>query len=284
MSGQTKRIGVIFAGALLCAHGQWLNYPAPGTPRMRDGKPDLSAKAPRASNGKPDLSGVWQTEFTPSGENERLFGDVFEDFVVPGDDPRTFSKYFFNILADFKPSEAPIRPEGVELFRKNADTRGKGNPASQCLPQGIPRADILSYAPFKIIQTPGLIAILYEVDNTHRQIYTDGRKLPVDPQPAWLGYSVGGWEGDTLVVDTAGFNDKSWLDSRGHPHSEDLRIRERFHRRNFGHMDLQLTIEDAKMYTRPFTIKATELLIPDSDILESICNENEKDRAHLGKP
>jgi len=146
MSGQTKRIGVIFAGALLCAHGQWLNYPAPGTPRMRDGKPDLSAKAPRASNGKPDLSGVWQTEFTPSGENERLFGDVFEDFVVPGDDPRTFSKYFFNILADFKPGEAPIRPEGVELFRKNADTRGKGNPASQCLPQGIPRADILSYA------------------------------------------------------------------------------------------------------------------------------------------
>lgn len=263
------------------AEAQWLNYPAPGTPRTPDGKPNLSAKAPRASNGKPDLSGVWRTEYAPPGENERLFGDVFKDFVVPGDDPRTFSRYFLNILADFKPDEAPIRPEAAELFRKNAERRGPDNPGTRCLPQGIPRADILSYAPFKIIQTPGLLAILYEVDNTHRQVYTDGRKLPDDPQPAWLGYSVGKWAGDTLVVDSAGFNDKSWLDSFGHPHSADLRIQERFRRRDFGHLDLQVTVEDLKMYTRPFTITATELLLPDSDILEAICNENEKDRLHL---
>jgi hypothetical protein len=280
MNDRRKGIGVIFAGALLCANAQWLNYPAPGTPRGRDGNPNLSAKTPRAANGKPDLSGVWQTELAPSGENERIFGDIFKPFAVPGDDPRTFSKYFLNILADFKPEEAPIRPEAAELFRKRAERGASDNPSTQCLPQGIPRADLFP-APFRIIQTPGLIAILYEVDNTHRQVHTDGRKLPVDPQPAWLGYSVGKWEGDTLVVDTAGFNDKSWLDARGHPHSEDLRIHERLHRRDFGHMDLQVTVEDPKMYTRPFTIKATELLVPDSDILEYICNENEKDRPHL---
>jgi hypothetical protein len=277
------RLFVLMALLASGAHAQWLNFPAPGTPRTRDGKPDLTAKTPRASSGKPDLSGVWQTEFAPAGENANLFGAYVKDFVVPGDDPGMFSKYFFNVLVDFKPEDAPIRPAAAELTRRNAERRGTDNPPTRCLPQGLPRADVFNYAPFKIIQTPGVIAVLYEVDNTHRQIYTDGRKLPVDPQPSWLGYSVGRWEGDTLVVDSAGFNDKSWLDLSGHPHSEDLRIQERFHRRDFGHMDLSITIEDPKMYTRPFTIKVTELLVPDSDILESICNENEKDRTHIEK-
>jgi len=279
MLGRKARIAIMFVGALMCARAQWLNYPTPGTPRTRDGKPDLSAKAPRASNGKPDLSGVWQTEFAPPGEIERLFGAGVNAFVEPGDDPRTFSKYFLNILADFKPAEAPIRPEAAELARKNGASGN--NPVLRCLPLSLPGADILSYAPFKIVQTPGLIVVMYEVDNSRRQIYTDGRKLPADPQPAWLGYSVGKWEGDTLVVDTAGFNDKSWLDAFGHPHSEALRVEERFHRRDFGHMDFQATVDDPKMYTKPFTITASERLIPDSDILESICNENEKDRSHM---
>jgi hypothetical protein len=278
MSGQKKKIGIMFAGALVCAHAQWLNYPSPGTPRMRDGKPDLSAKAPRSSDGKPDLSGVWQTEPVPPGES--LLGDE-SFFVVPGDDPRTFNKYFWNILADFKPAELPIRPEAAELFRKNVATAI--TPVSSCLPLGIPGADMLAYAPFKIIQTRGVTVVLYEVDNTHRQIYTDGRKLPADPNPAWLGYSVGRWEGDTFVVDSAGFNDRGRLDGFGHPRSEALRLQERFHRRDFGHMDLQVTIEDPKMYLKPITVKVTELLVPDSDVLESFCNENEKDRAHLQK-
>jgi hypothetical protein len=285
MRGQKKWIGIVFAGALACAHAQWLNYPTPGTPRTRDGKPNLSAPAPRASNGKPDLSGVWETEPAPPGEIQRLFGD-FSYEAVPGDDPRTFNKYFFNILADFKPEEAPIRPEAAaELTRKRAEGLGfKDGPPSHCLPLGIPGADILSYAPYKIIQAPGVIVMLYEVDNTRRQIYTDGRKLPVDPQPAWLGYSVGKWEGDTLVVDTAGFNDKSWLDAFGHPHSDALRVQERFRRRDFGHMELQVTIDDPKIFTRPFTIKVNQLLNPDSDLLESFCTENEKDRPHLASP
>jgi hypothetical protein len=267
---------------VLFAPGQWLNYPTPGTPRGVDGKPNLSAKAPRASNGKPDLSGVWRTEYDSSGDNERRFGASITAFSVPGDDPSTFSKYFLNILVDFKPEDNPMRPVAVELFRKNTEKKANSSSA-RCLPQGLPRTDINSYSPFKILQTPGLIAVLYEVDNTHRQIYTDGRTLPVDPQPTWGGYSVGRWDGDTLVVDAAGFNDETWLDSGGHPHSDALRVHERFHRRDFGHMDLSVTVDDPRMYTKPFTIKVTELLQADTDILESVCNENEKDRARLDK-
>src|SRR5262249_22477755 len=136
--------------------------------------------------------------------------------------------------------------------------------------------------PNKVIQTPRLIVMIFESDSTIRQIYTDGRSLPEDPQPAWLGYSVGKWDHDTLVVETAGFNDKSWLDAFGHPHSDALRVTERYRRRDFGHMDVEMTFDDPKMYTKPFTIKFTQRLLADSDILESFCAENEKDRAHMG--
>jgi len=273
------KLGLLLAATLLCAQAQWLNHPAPGTPRTKDGKPNLSAKAPRAANGKPDLSGVWLTQFSPPGENQ--FNASYA--VVPGDDPRTFSKYVSNILADFEPPNSkngvsPMRPEAAEILSKRIPMQ---NPSAHCLPHSIVRADIHSYAPYKIVQTPGLILILYEIDGSHRQVYTDGRKLPQDPQPSWLGYSVGHWDGDTLVIETAGFNDKSWLDSAGHPHSEAMRVEERFHRRDFGHMDLQLTIDDPKMYTRPFSIKVTEVLQPDSDILENVCLEDEKDLTHL---
>jgi hypothetical protein len=147
---------------------------------------------------------------------------------------------------------------------------------------GVPRAELIAF-PFKIVQTPGLIVMMYEADNTRRQIYTDGRKLPTDPNPTWMGYSVGHWEGETLVVDTAGFNDKIWLDIFGHPVSESMHVQERFSRRDFGHMDLQITIDDPKMYTKPFTFKVTQLLLPDSDIFEYFCTENEKDRAHINR-
>lgn len=271
-------IGIVFAGAVMCANAQWLNYPTPGTPRTKDGKPNLSAPAPRASNGKPDLSGVWQVEPPAPGEMERKVGDV-GTFAVPGDDPREFSPYFFNILGDFKREDAPMRPAAAEIFMKNAKTFGKEHPYSRCLPMGIPSTEMIA-VPFKMIQTPGILVILNELDFTYRQIYTDGRPLPVDPQPSWLGYSIGRWEGDTLVVTTAGFNDKGWLDAIGHTHSEALRVEERFRRRDFGHMELQVTIEDAKTFTKPFTIKVNQLLVPDSDILETVCAENERDRAH----
>ena len=261
---------------------QWVSYPAPGTPRTRDGKPNLTAPAPRASNGKPDLSGLWHVQPTSVEEMKRLFGDdlikASDATSVPGMELDTISKYAINIFADLKPGEEPMRPEAAALFGKRAQG-GVRDPGVDCLPLGIPISSLVSEV-HKVVQTPGLIVILLEVDNAHRQIYTDGRKLPVDPQPSWLGYSVGKWEGDTLVVDTAGFNDKAWLDILGHPRSESMHLTERYHRRDFGHMDVEMTFDDPKMYTKPFTIKVTHQLIPDSDILEYFCAENEKDRAH----
>jgi hypothetical protein len=269
---------ILLVGAHFSANAQWLNYPTPGTPRTPDGKPNLTAPVPRAANGKPELSGVWQVEPTPAEEMRRLFGDMSADGAL-GDTTSAFSKYLINILLDFKPEESPLRPEFAELLRQR---RGKETPLLHCLPIGIPADDLLP-GPFKIIQTPELILVRNEYENTLRQIYTDGRKPPTDPDPLWLGYSVGKWDADTLVVDTVGFNDRGWLDGTGHPRSEALHVVERFHRRDFGHMDVQVTIDDPKVYTKPFSVKFTELLQPDSDVTEYFCAENEKDRPHIGE-
>jgi len=276
-----QRLFVLFAILSTGARAQWLHYPTPGIPRTRDGKPNLSAPAPR-SNGKPDVSGLWQVEPTPFDEMTRMFGPELDSLSVPGDDPRNFSKYAFNILADFKPEEAPMRPEAAQIVQSRLKSFGIGNPTTQCLLGGVPFGGLLPF-PNKFIQTPGVIVILQEADGGLRQIFTDGRKHTADPQPSWMGYSVGRWEGDSLIVDTVGFNDKGWLDGSGHPHSEALKIQERYRRRDFGHMDVQVTVDDPKMYTRPFTIKYTLDLVPDSEIAEYVCDENEKDRSHLGK-
>jgi hypothetical protein len=269
---------IAFAVLLLA---QWLNYPQPGVPRLPNGKVDLNMKTPRTREGTPDLSGVWQTELeTPEMIASRSRDEAANLLIVPGDDPRTFSRYFFNVLADFTADNAPMRPATAEYMRRVGE-RKAGNPSGLCLPHGLPQADLMSYSPFKFVQTPGLIAVMYELDNNFRQIYTDGRTLPKDLQPTWGGYSVGRWEGDTLVVDAAGFNDRTRLDVAGHPHSEALHLQERFHRRDFGHMDVTITIDDPVMYTKSFTVKATEILLPDDDVLETVCAENEKDGAHL---
>ena len=231
---------------------QWLNYPSPGIPRTRDGKPNLSAPAPRAADGKPDLSGVWRTKQ---------------------------ASYLFYVTSDLKPAE--ILPQAAALYKQQADNFRKDSDGIACLPPG-PKAGISGGGfPAKIVQTPGLVVILYEYQTIFRQIFTDGRKHPADPSPTWLGYSVGTWDGDTLVVDTVGFNNLSWLDARGHGHSEDMRVEERFHRRDFGHLEVAVTIADPKMFTKPFTINFVEQLLPDTDVFEHICYENEKDAAHL---
>ncbi len=275
----TFSLGIFLMVTMVSANAQWLNYPAPRTPLTRDGKPNLSAKAPRAPNGKPDLSGVWQIEPPPPGEIERLNPAITTGVGgADGDDPSTFSKYFINLLVDFKPGEEPLRPEAAALMSKRRETMD--SPSSHCLPHGVPAAELIGF-PFKIFQTPDTIAIFYEEKGLFRQIHTDGRKLPANPFPSWMGYSTARWEGDTLVVDTAGFNDKGWMDAGGLPRSEALRVQERFHRRDFGHMDVQATVDDPNVLTTPVTIKFTELLIPNSDILETFCVEGERDRAHM---
>ncbi len=279
-----RRLLVLFAVLSAGAHAQWLNFPTPGTPRTRDGKPNLAAPVPVAADGKPDLSGVWMHETTSVAEVKRLFGSRFDaeiELAPPGMEIGTQHKYAFNILLDFKPGESPMRPEAAELLRRRASGR---NAANVCMGvTGFPLAGLLS-EPIKIVQSPRLSMILYEAGYLHRQIYTDGRGLPEEfALPAYLGYSAGHWERDTLVVETAGFNDKTVLDSMGHPHSEALRVVERYHRRDFGHLDVEMTFDDPQIYTAPFTIKVPHELLADTDIFEMFCNENEKDRAHLGK-
>jgi|HubBroStandDraft_1064217.scaffolds.fasta_scaffold180143_1 hypothetical protein len=266
---------VIALAAPAFVQAQWLNHRTSGIPRTPDGKPNLSARAPRAADGKPNLSGLWQTDAAPPEMLERLIPGATNG---AGEEP--LSQYFINIFSDFKPDEAPLQPAAAALFQQRSKTFSKESPLPHCLPEGMPLLE-MAPAPYKIIQTAGLTVMLYERDTTYRQVYTDGRKLPDDPQPSWLGYSAGKWEGDSLVVDTIGFNDRGWLDARGHTHSEALHLTERFHRLDFGHMEVQLTIDDPKTYTRPFTVLLKQRLQADTDLLESYCAENEKDATHV---
>jgi len=275
-----RRIWILIALAAAppFVRAQWLDHRTPGIPRTADGKPNLSARTPRAAHGRPDLSGLWQTDSAPTDLLERLIPSATNG---AGEEP--LSQYFINIFSDFKPEDVPFRPAAAELFRQRAQNFTNVSPVSHCLPEGMPLLE-MAPAPYKIVQTPGVTFMLYERDTTYRQVYTDGRKLPDHPQPSWLGYSVGKWDGDLWVVDTIGFNDRGWLDARAHTHSEAMHLTERFHRSDFGHMEVQLTIDDPETYTRPFTIKLKQRLLPDTDLLEYYCAENEKDVSHSEHP
>jgi hypothetical protein len=251
----------------LSVRAQWLHQPMASAPRTPDGKVNMTGPVPRL-NGKPDLSGIWQVQGDP-----RAPGGLF------GLGESLNSRYFRDILSDFKPDERPLTPLGAERLRQHTQP-GAFNPTLNCLPDGVPHGDLLP-EPFKIIHSPGVIVMLYEVETTFRQVFMDGRKLPADMSPTWQGYSVGRWDGDTLVIETAGFNDRSWLDARGTPRSTDMRVEERFRRRDYGHMDLTITITDPQIFTKPITFSVVEELLPDTDLLEHYCIENEKDDAHM---
>ena len=273
-------VAIVTAGA----DAQWLNFPTPGIPRTKDGKPNLSAPTPRAPDGKPDLSGVWMHETTTVADVRRIFGTRFDGEIagsLPGMEIGTQHKYAFSILADFKSEEEAMRPETMQLYRKRL---AEYDPSRVCDGSlGFPLASLLS-EPIKIVQAPRLTILLYEIDNMHRQIFADGRALPKEVNlPAYLGYSVGHWERDTFVVETSGFSDKTVLDIMGHFHSDALRVTERFRRRDFGHMEIEMTLDDPRTFTRPFTLKVPFELLADQDIFEINCNENEKDRPHLVK-
>jgi hypothetical protein len=250
---------------LLCwlpapSFGQWLGIPDPRIPRTKDGKPILRGRAPRSSDGKPDLSGVW---IRREGESAPV--------------PSTGLAYS---LAWFMPknAEIPLRPEAAAIFKERAAREGGGRPSEHCLPHGVPGA-MLPPTPFKIVQTRGLTLILIEDWVDFRQIFTDGRTHPKTMHPTWYGYSIGMWTGDTFVVDTVGFNEESWLDGLGLPHSGELHVTERFQRPTAGHLQLDGTIDDPRMYTRTWSFRVDFDLIPDGDLIEYVC-ENEKDVVH----
>jgi hypothetical protein len=241
---------------LICGpvYGQWVKVPAGAIPRGPDGKPNLSAQVPRSADGHPDLSGVWE-----SGG----------------------AKYIENIAADLKPGDVPLQPWAKALVAERADGSHSGeDPPANCLPRGVPRINA-SPPPWRVIQRSDVIGILYESDNTWRQIFMDGRELADDAPPAYLGYSTGKWDGDTLVVDTRGFNGKTWLDQTGKPTSESLHVTERFRRTDFGHIEIVITIDDPKVYTKPWTVTEHPRLAPNSEVFESPC-ENNRDLLHLG--
>ncbi len=248
-------------------HAQWQNVRTPGAPRKPDGTVNMAGPVPRFE-GKPDLSGVWQVEGEPRAPGA-LFG-IGESIN---------SRYFRNILADFPPDQQPLTPQGVELLRKNT-AAGAFNPLLNCFPDGVPHGDLLP-EPFKILNSRGVIVMLYEVETTFRQIYMDGRKLPDDPSPRYQGYSVGRWDGDTLVIESSGFNDTGWIDARGTPHTEGMRVTERFHRRDYGHIDLAITLRDPAVFTKDISFSVVLDLMPDTDVFEHYCLENEKDDAHF---
>jgi hypothetical protein len=269
-------MGIILAGTFTCGYAQWPDYPDRRIPRTKDGKPNLTAPVPRL-NGKPDISGVWQADRSPASEYDRVLGKGFSDLQP---DTHDITTNFLNVFWGMKPEEEPVRPEAAAIVNHRRENRLE-SPFTQCLPGGIPMS--LLAQTFKIIQTPHEIVMLPEILNPPRQIHMDGRPLPKDPDPRWMGYSVGHWEGDTLVVDTVGVNERTWLDAAGHPRSESMHITERYRRRDLGHMDLEIAFNDPKYYTRPFSIKTGLTLLPDTDLFEYVCAENEKDRVHLGK-
>jgi len=251
---------IMFAGQ---ASAQWAKHADKSIPRTPEGKPNLSAPAPKGSDGKVDLSGVWLPDADPDGSPQGV-----EHMVFP--------KHFVSITADMKPPDVPIQPWARDLLNQRLQNNGKDDPAAHCKPTGTP-AVVSVPVPHKIVQTPQLILILYEEGTVFRQIFLDDRQTVQDPEPRWMGYSKGRWEGDTLVVDTTGFNDQSWLDRAGHPHTEALHVIERYRRRDFGHIDIEVTIDDPKAYTKPITYTQKTTLVPEEDLLEYFCSENEKD-------
>jgi hypothetical protein len=236
--------------ALAPVSAQWLHYPTTGIPRAAGGKANLSAPTPKTPDGKPDFSGIWQ------GTDDRYFRDLGAGGA-----------------------EIPMLPWAEKLYKERKENLEKGHPSERCLGHGVTDYDT-QVSLRKFVQTPTLIAILFEGYNHYRQIFIDGRPLPKPTQPSYLGYSIGRWEGDTLVVDTNGLNDQGWLDMEGHPQTETTRITERFRRREFGHIDLQLTVEDPAAYTRPWSTNVQLVYVPDEELMESIC-ENEKDLPHM---
>jgi hypothetical protein len=275
MSDLRFAIVVALAGLGAPVYAQWL-HPDPHAPRNRDGKPILTGTAPRL-NGRPDLSGVWEAT-RPTPDTSRSF--TAGGGLAPGMqiDQLDVGDIHRNVFFGMKREEEPLKPEAIAVLAKRQNQQP---PQVRCLPQGVPGV-MMVYA-FKIVQTPSELIMIGESQDPPRQIYLDGRALPKDPNPSWMGYSIGKWDNDTLVVQTTGFNEEGWLDNAGHPRGESMLITERFHRRDFGHIDLEIRYEDPKYYTRPFTNKTTLNLIPDSDIIEFVCTENEKDVEHLGK-
>ena len=252
MLTRTGLIALLLSAPFLPLSAQW-KVNDKNIPRGPDGKPVLTAPAPRRADGKPDLTGIWIA-----------------------DPPK-----LRDATAGLKPGEVSMTPWAEAIYNQRKEgALSAEEPDANCLPQGVPKINATPL-PFKIFQEPNVIVVLYEAFDQFRQFFMDGRELPKDPNPQWFGYSVAKWDGDTLVVESSGFNGKAWLDQVGHPSSDSLRVTERFRRRDLGHMDVQATITDPIAYTKPWSFTQPLSLMVDTDLLELVCNENNKSLVHM---
>jgi hypothetical protein len=280
---------------------QWPDYPTANVPRDAKGKPDLNGPTPKAADGHPDLSGVWGLARMGGGRAgaaaaggpppggpppPQAAGATPPPAGGPGPGgppapPREFNGYstFFDVGAGLKDG-LPLLPGAAALLKQRKAENSKDNPDAHCLPLGVMQLHTHGQ-PRKIVQNPGVIVIMYEANSGLRQIFTDGRPMPKDPEPWWYGYSIGKWAGDTLVVESAHFRDLGWLDVEGSPLTDQGRIIERFRRPDFGHLEIEVTIDDPKAYTKPWTVTVYQRILPDTDLIEFVCQENDKAGPHL---
>lgn len=250
---RTVAVLVLLLAAGIDARAQWLKLPTPGIPRLPDGKPNLEAPAPRTVDGRPDFSGLWKND-----GGDRLYN---------------------NIAVDLRPGD--VAPWADAIYQKRKLDVGKNSMETQCMPMG-PQYLTTRYREIRIVQTPTLIVLAFE-DLVHREIFMDGRSLEPDPNPTWMGYSVGRWEGDSLVVESNGYTDRSWLDWEGHPHTEALRITERYTRRDFGHIEVNVSMVDPKAYPNGIRFTMPMKFRPDAEMLEAYCENNAASLARMAK-
>jgi len=257
----------VWMGAAAPGYSQWLKYPTAGVPRNPDGTPNLTAPAPRLPDGKPDFSGIWHAanpnRCVPGANRFIGCGTEIGGSPLGGNLGRNLS------------GGLPYQPWAAKLAQERRADDSRDDPHVRCLPDNPPRAWTLPHLT-KAIHTPKLLVLLYEVNAMYRQIFIDGRPLPEDPTPGWNGYSTAHWDGDTLVVETAGFRDGLWIDTGGSPMSDAAKMTERMRRPNYGTLELEITIDDPKTYTKPFTVNLTQNLEPDTELIDEFCLENEK--------
>ena len=260
---------------------QWPRYALPGVPRLANGQVDLDAPTPRMPDGKPDLSGLWGRAPGTGGGGRGRGAATPPAPLPPGTPP---APTFFEVGANF-PDGLPYQPWAKQLRDARNAANSKDNPDALCLPMGFMQFHMHGQ-PRRMIQQPHLLTLVYEANYGLRQIYTDGRALPPqgEPQPWWYGYSVGRWEGDTLVVESNNFRDDGWLDVRGSPYTDQLKLTERFRRPSFGRLEIDVTVDDPKAYTRPWTVRIAQQINTDTEMIEFVCNENQQFRIRVKVP
>jgi hypothetical protein len=266
---------VILAALLVSTSltAQWIKYPTAGVPRKADGSVNMAAPAPRLTDGKPDFSGLWMT-----GESNRPAAAPAVD-EKPGDPKAiTASRHMSNIGVDI-PGGLPYQPWLIPIVKERTANLAIDDPHIKCLPDNFLRAYGLPHL-LKFVHTPGLLVVLNEMNAGYRQVFTDARPLPDDPTPSWQGYSSAKWSGDTLVIDTIGLRDDTWIDWNGSVLTEAAKVREQIRRPDFGHLEIQVTVDDPKAYTKPWTVNLKQRIVVDTDLIDEICLENEKFLKH----